>query len=165
MIETLIFGLLATVAVVPALFVVTLKNVFHCALLLTVSLLGVAGLYAFMAADFVFTVQLLVYAGGVMVILLFVVLLSGKPSDWQTAAVNERSWLAALAAVIVFVGLAVIAIEWPVTPATLVTEPTSAKLGQLLLTDMMIPFEVISLVLVAALVGAVYFSVKDHNPS
>lgn len=163
MISTFIFGLLAIVTIVPAIFVVSIRNVLHAALLLTVSLLGVAGLYAFLAADFVFTVQLLVYAGGIMVILLFVVLLSGKVSDWQTAAVNEQSWLAAIAAVLVLVGLGVIAIEWSGAPAELVTENTSAKLGHLLLNEMVIPFEVVSLLLVSALVGAVYFSAKRKS--
>src|SRR5437899_954982 len=100
MMETFIFWLLAAVTIVPAVLVVSLKNVFHCALLLIVSLLGVAGFYAMLAADFVFTVQLLVYAGGIMVILLFVILLSGKPSDWKGAQVNENAWLAGLAALV-----------------------------------------------------------------
>jgi NADH:ubiquinone oxidoreductase subunit 6 (subunit J) len=163
MIETSIFFILAAMTVIPAVLVVSLKNVFHCALFLTLSLLGVAGLYAFMAADFVFTVQLLVYAGGVMVIMLFVVLLSGKPSDWKEAQVNEKAWLAFLAALFVCVGLIVLVSQWPIPPQALVTEATAAKLGQLLLTKMVLPFEVISLVLVAALVGAVYFSVKKQS--
>jgi NADH-quinone oxidoreductase subunit J len=164
MISTVIFFFLAAVTIIPALMVVTMKNVFHCALLLTLSLLGVGGFYAFLAADFVFTVQLLVYAGGVMVILLFVVLLSGKPSDWQAAQVNEHAWLAAIAALVVLAGFSVIALQWPAAPVMPVNEATTAKLGKMLLTDLVVPFEVVSLLLVAALVGAVYFSVK-RRPS
>lgn len=158
-----IFSFLTILTVVPAVLVVTLKNVFHCALFLTLSLLGVAGFYAFLAADFVFTVQLLVYAGGVMVILLFVVLLSGKPSDWKDSQVNEHVWLALLATLVVFAGLSVVVLGWPIASVAPVNEVTSAKLGQLLLTDLVLPFEAISLVLVAALVGAVYFSVKKQS--
>src|SRR6185503_19002233 len=65
-IQTAIFFLLALVTVVPAFFVVSLKNVFHSALFLILSMVGVAGLYAMLAADFLFAVQLLVYAGGIM---------------------------------------------------------------------------------------------------
>ena len=55
---------------IPALLVVLVKNVFHSALWLVLSLLGVAGIYAMLAADFLFAVQLMVYAGGIMVILI-----------------------------------------------------------------------------------------------
>src|SRR5947207_2092782 len=96
MVESIIFYFLAAVVIVPAIRVVSVRNVFHAALWLIVSLGGVAGIYALLAADFLFAVQLLVYVGGVMVLLLFVVLLSGKPSDWAGRQVNEKAWLAAL---------------------------------------------------------------------
>lgn len=163
MIQTFIFSVLAILTIVPAVLVVTLKNVFHSALFLIMSLIGVAGFYAMLAADFVFTVQILVYAGGVMVILLFVVLLSGKPSDWQGAQVNEKAWLAGLASLVVLSALVATILDWP--GATQLAEPkvTSAQLGQLFMNEMILPFEVISLVLVAALVGAVYFSSRKQS--
>ncbi len=163
MVESFIFYLLATVTIVPAILVVTLRNVFHCALFLILSLMGVAGFYAMLGADFVFTVQLLVYAGGVMVILLFVILLSGKPSDWVGSQVNERAWLALLAAVVVLTALGAVIYQWPFLVQKVAPQVTSARLGQLLLTDMILPFEVISLVLVAAMVGAIYFSAKKQS--
>lgn len=160
MIEIFIFYFLAALIIIPAILVVSLKNVFHSALFLILSLVGVAGFYAMLGADYVFTVQLLVYAGGVMVILLFVVLLSGKPSDWKGAQVNEQAWLSALAAIVVLAALSAVIWQWPfiIQPAS--QEVTSARLGKLLLTDMLLPFEIISLVLVASLVGAVYFTAK-----
>jgi len=150
--------------VVPAVFVVTVKNVFHCALWLIVSLLGVAGIYAMLAADFLFAVQLLVYVGGVMVLLLFVVLLSGKPSDWIGRQVNEKTWLAALFSGFLVAAVGSVVAGWPISSSA-VAQPavTTRGLGHLLLTDMLLPFEFISLVLIAALVGAVYFSVRKTS--
>ena len=161
MIEAIIFGFLAATVVIPALLVVTVKNVFHSALWLIVSLTGVAGLYAFMAADFLFAVQLLVYVGGVMVLLLFVVLLSGKPSDWTGRQTNEKTWLAALFSGFLIASISSVVAGWGISssaPANATV--TTAGLGQLLLTDMLLPFEVISIILIAALAGAIFFSVK-----
>lgn len=161
MIETAIFGFLAALVVVPAFFVVTVKNVFHCALWLIVSLLGVAGIYAMLAADFLFAVQLLVYVGGVMVVLLFVVLLSGKPSDWTGRQVSEKTWLAALFSGFLVAAIGSVIASWPMSAAPSAhPEPTTGGLGKLLLTEMVLPFEFVSIVLIAALVGAIYFSVK-----
>lgn len=161
--EAAIFTLLAVVTLVPAVLVVTVKNVFHAALWLIASLLGVAGFYAMLAADFLFAVQLMVYAGGIMVILLFVILLSGKPSDWAIRQLSENAWAAGVFAAC-FIALLVSALyHWPVLSH--VSEPvaTTGELGLLLLKDLVLPFEVIGLVLVAAMIGAVYFSVKRSD--
>ena len=160
MIETAIFFILALMVVAPAVLVVTVKNVFHSALWLIVSLTGVAGIYAMLAADFLFAVQLLVYVGGVMVLLLFVVLLSGKPSDWTGRQVNEKTLFAGLIAGFLVASVGSVIAAWPMVVAQAPTNVTTGGLGHLLLTDMLLPFEVISLVLIAALAGAVYFSVK-----
>ena len=71
MIEKIVFTLLAFMTLVPALLVVTLRNVFHAALWLIVSLTGVAGLFALAGSDFLFVAQLLVYSGGILILLLF----------------------------------------------------------------------------------------------
>lgn len=163
MIESVIFYFLAALVLVPALLVVALKNVFHCALYLVASLFGVAGLYAFLAADFLFAVQLLVYVGGIMVVLLFVVLLSGKPSDWKIPQLNEKAWAAALYALFFVVAITTVVLQWPIQSAVRPAPLTTGRLGEMLLKDMILPFEVISLVLVAALVGAIYFSSKKPS--
>lgn len=161
--SAVIFSLLAIMTVVPALFVVTVKNVFHAALWLIVSLLGVAGLYAFMAADFLFAVQVLVYAGGVMVVLLFVILLSGRPSDWAGRQSNDTSWGAALFSVFFVVALSSALTTWAISPVEFKPQPTTGPLGLLLLNEMVLPFEVISIVFVAALIGAIHFSTRKPS--
>ena len=163
MMEKIVFGLLAGTAVLSALLVVTMKNVFHAALLLIVALLGVGGLYAMLAADFLFAVQLLVYAGGVMVILLFVVLLSGKPSDWSVPQMNEKALGAGVFSALFFAIIVAVLRTWPMSAETAPARPTTGELGTLFLTEMLLPFEVISLVLVAALVGAIFFSSRKSS--
>ena len=163
MLETAIFYALAALVIVPAILVVTVRNVFHGALWLILSLSGVAALYAMLAADFLFAVQLLVYVGGVMVVLLFVVLLSGKPSDWAGRQVNEKAWAAGLFSLFLAAALVSAILRWPIVSAALPARATTGPLGALLLNEMVLPFEFISLVLVAALVGAVYFSVRKRT--
>lgn len=163
MIETAIFYLVAGSVVLPAIFVVTTKNVFHSALWLVLSLCGVAGLYAMLAADFLFAVQLLVYVGGVMVLLLFVVLLSGKPSDWAGRQVNDKAWAAAFFSIFLVAALSSVVISWPMMVQDAPATATTGRLGKLLVNEMVLPFEVVSLVMVAALVGAIYFSVKKQS--
>ncbi len=163
--ETFFFCLLSAIVIIPAVLVVTMKNVFHSALWLIVSLVGVAGVYAMLAADFLFAVQLLVYVGGVMVLLLFVVLLSGKPADWAGKQFNEKSWAAALFSLFLIAAIGSTVAVWPMVIQMKEPVPTTAGLGKLLLTDMLLPFELISFVLVAALIGAIYFSVRKSSES
>jgi len=158
MIEKIIFGLLSVMVLVPALMVVTLKNILHGALFLVLSLTGVAGLFAMLGADFLFVAQILLYAGGIMVVLLFVILLSGSPKDWVVRQFNEQ-WLAAFLISGVFVSLLAYLFRFlPEGPPLDQPVPTTAALGLVLLRDMVLPFEAVALLLLAALVGAVLFT-------
>jgi NADH-quinone oxidoreductase subunit J len=159
-VSDVIFYFLAVLVLVPALLVVTTKNVFHSALWLILSLSGVAGMYAMLAADFLFAVQLLVYIGGVMILLLFAILLSGKPSDWEGRQVNGLAWAASLLSAVIGAALIGVIQEWPAVVVAKDPQTTTGPLGQLLVGGMILPFEVISLVLVSALIGAIYFSLK-----
>jgi NADH-quinone oxidoreductase subunit J len=161
MIQNVVFCLLAAMTLVPALLVVTVRNVFHAALYLVLSLTGVAGLFAMMGADFLFVSQLLVYSGGILILLLFVVLLSGRREDWVERQLNAQ-WMGALLVSAAFTALLALMMK-KMPAAEIATEamPTTAALGLLLLKDMLLPFEAVSFVLLAALVGAVHFSQKD----
>jgi len=162
-IQTIVFYLLAAVVVIPAVLVVSAKNVFHSALFLILSLVGVAGIYALLAADFLFAVQLLVYAGGIMVLLLFVVLLSGRPSDWAIAQINEKALGAALFCAFLMGLLGYTIWKWTFDIVSVEPKLTTRGLGELLVGPMILPLEVVALVMVAALIGAVYFSSKKMS--
>ena len=158
-----VFYSLAAITVVSALLVVTLRNVLHSALFLGLSLLGVAGLFASMGADFLFAAQILIYVGGVSVLILFGVLLAARASELVMRQTNDQVLAAAgvclvsLAAVIYY--LKPFRGVLPATPAA----PTTAALGTLLLNQWAVPFELISLVLLASLAGAILFSKTEPN--
>ena len=158
LLSSIVFYALAAVAVGSALWVVTARNVFHSALALTVTLSAVAALFALMGADFLAASQILVYVGGVMIIMLFVVMLSQQPLDALRRQTNEQWLWGALFAIAVACALILHFGEAykSITEAAPLA-PTSAAIGKLLLGDMVIPFEAVSLVLLAALVGAVLF--------
>lgn len=165
MFEAIVFFLLSGVVLGSALCTVLMRNVLHSALFLGLSLAGVAGIFATLSADFLFGAQILIYVSGIAVLILFVVLLSGRASDLLVRQVNEQ-WFAA-AAVCALIGWAVLRVVEPFTATrgTGPMEPTTEALGRLLLGDLAFPFELVSIVLLAALVGAVYFTQTDREPS
>jgi NADH:ubiquinone oxidoreductase subunit 6 (subunit J) len=95
-----------------------------------------------------------------MVVLLFVVLLSGKPSDWAGVQVNDKALGAALFSVFFVVIIITAILNWPMTIVASEPQVTTGRLGELFMSGMVLPLEVISLVLVVALVGAIFFSSK-----
>lgn len=159
LLSTGVFYAFAVLTIVFSLVVVTSRNVFHSAIALTVTLSMVAGLFALLGADFLAGAQVLVYVGGIMIIMLFVVMLSQQPADALKRQRNEQWFWALLFAIAIGAHLVQSFRKFfgPVTgnPGMV---PTSSSIGRLLLGDMVIPFEAVSLVLLAALVGAVVFS-------
>ena len=139
---------------VGALWVVTLENLFRAALSLGVVLLGVAALFLLLEAEFLAFVQILVYVGAILILVVFAIMLTSriqKPSFINTARPR-------LPAIVASVGLC--AVLMSTTPAlvgsaSLAPSIPLPQLGQELVTTLVLPFEVISLVFVAALVGAI----------
>lgn len=157
-VNAIAFGLLALAAVGGALGVLASHNVVHAAFWLLELMLAVAGLFLLLSAEFLALVQVLVYAGAVSVLLLFVVMLTLRRRE-DAVRPLDASWpAAALAAVfggMVFVALARFT---PVVAEMPATAPDTAAIGMRLFTDWVLPFEVASLVLLVALVGAVWWS-------
>ena len=142
-----------------ALAVVTARNIFYGAMALIAALTVVAGLFVLLGADFLAAAQVLVYVGGIMIIMLFVIMLSQQPRD-KIQGQTVRGWelVAGIFGSLVIAaslarGFRVFA--EPIAGHEIV--PTSASLGRLLLGEMLLPFEAVSLILLAALVGAVLF--------
>jgi NADH-quinone oxidoreductase subunit J len=161
---TLIFAGMAALLIGLSLVVVTARSVFRGAIALTAALGVVAGLFALLGADFVAASQLLIYVGGIMIIMLFVVMLSQRPRDHLDRQTNDQwLWGGAFALAVTSALVLQFRALYRGVFATTVPEPTTASIGRLLLGDMLIPFEAVSLVLLAALVGAVYFGVKKEQ--
>ncbi len=158
MIESAIFYGSAAVTLVSALLVVTLRNTVHAALFLGLTLAGVGGLFAGLGADFLFAAQIMIYVGGIAILVIFVVMLMGRASDLNLRQVNDQ-WLAGLLICgVTLAGLLRVFSVFSRTDHLAPPEPTTAPLGRLLMSDLAVPFELISLVLIAALLGAVFFS-------
>ncbi|NNN06901.1 MAG: NADH-quinone oxidoreductase subunit J [Elusimicrobia bacterium] len=161
MLEHIVFYSLSAVVLLSALAVVTLKNTVHSSLMLGLSLAGVAGLYAALGADFLFAAQIMVYVSGIAVLVMFVVMLLGRASDLHLRQVNEY-WVAALAVCgVASVGLLRLAGARSATFAAAAAQPGTRIIGRLFLGEYLLPFELISLLLLAALLGAVFFTHKE----
>ena len=159
--EHIVFLSLSALVIVSALTVVLMRNVMHSALALGLALAGVAGLFASLGADFLFGAQILIYVSGIAVLILFVVLLSGRASDFVLRQVNEQWAAGAVVCGILLWGL--VSLYKPLLNAAAPAEPTTLSLGNLLLGDLAVPFELISLVLLASLVGAILFSRPEEE--
>ena len=157
-----IFYLIAAITVGSAAMVAFSRNIIYSAFSLLGTFAGVAAIYVFLGADFVAAVQVLIYVGGILVLILFAVMLTHRITDVQITnrAVGR---IPALAVVGVLVFLLVQTIrETPWQKAKEVTfSPTTAKIGDLFLQNYLLPFELASLVLLAALIGAVVLSRKE----
>lgn len=161
--EQLVFWCLAGVTLVSALAVVILRNVLHSALFLGLALAGVAGLFASLGADFLFAAQLLVYVTGVAVLVLFVVMLSGRASELHLRQINDH-WAGALMVCAGLLwGLWRIVSLYRGVRAQGAVRPTTAEIGRLFLGDFAVPFELISVILIVALIGAVLFTRPEEE--
>lgn len=156
--EQIAFYSLSAVVLIPALLVVLLRNAVHSALFLGLSLAGVGGVFALLGADLLFGGQILVYVTGIAVLIMFCVMLLGRTSDLHLRQIN-RQWAAGLMlCALSGVGLFHVLRSYSKTVSKTAAAPTTRGIGGLMMGDYAVPFELISIVLLAALLGAVFFS-------
>jgi NADH-quinone oxidoreductase subunit J len=157
-----VFFLFATMAVLGAAGTAISKNLVYSAFALLASLFGVAALFAWLSADYLAITQLIVYVGGILVLFLFAVMLTNKITDVKGSnpVVGEKP--AALVSLGLFGLLAYVAVktEWPTLPQPTYRE-TTETIGDALLSTYLLPFEILSVVILAALVGAVIMARKE----
>jgi NAD(P)H-quinone oxidoreductase subunit 6 len=161
-IVVVVFYLLAAVTVISALGVALSNNVVYSAFSLMGTLLGVAGLFVLLGADFLGVVQLLVYVGGILVLTLFAVMLTHRIADVHVSnrAVGRLPAVVIVAAVFLWMVYVAGQATWATKPVAAV-EPTTYGIGNAFLTTYILPFEIASVVLLAALIGAVVVSRKE----
>jgi NAD(P)H-quinone oxidoreductase subunit 6 len=154
-----IFYVVAAVTVGSAILVATMPNIIYSAVALLFTLAGVAGLYVLASADFLAATQILVYVGGILVLILFAVFLSNRISDVRISNPARFRLPAALICLALFGILSYTAVStaYVVKPDP-VYAPTTAEIGELLMTRYLLPFEVASVLLLAALIGAALLS-------
>lgn len=158
-----LFYLFAFVIIVAAILVVSLRNIFHCALMLILCLFGVAAIYLLLQADFIAAVQVLIYVGAIAVLMIFAVMLTSRITSKVLRQQNEQVPVAIIvAAVFVIVALYATAKSiWNLQDAS-VPAASVKTLGELLMTTYVLPFEIVSVVLLAALIGAIVIAKRDR---
>jgi len=161
-VSTAVFYLVVAITLGSAMIVAFSRNIIYSAFSLLGTFAGVAGIYIFLGADFVAAVQVLIYVGGILVLVLFAVMLTHRITDVEiTNRAAGRIPALIVVGVLVYL-LAQTVRETPWTKAKeIVFAATTAKIGDLLLDTYLLPFELASLVLLAALIGAVVISRKE----
>jgi len=152
-VQLALFTIVAIFTLGGALGVVATRNVVHAALFLLLSLLGAAGAYLLLFAEFLALVQVLIYGGAIIIVVLFAVMLT-RSSEYPRITDNKQWPLAAVAAAAVGVVLGAAFLDNNI-PETAPNSPAFADLANSLFTAWAIPFEVASLVLLVALIGAI----------
>jgi NADH-quinone oxidoreductase subunit J len=160
--RNIVFLVISLVMVGSAVRVVSSPNVVHAALMLVVTLAGSAALFVMLGAEFVAWTVVLVYIGAVIVLFLFGIMITRAPTGRDTVRLDhERRWPAALIALAMFV-----TISWATTVTfedALISDGVSrtADLGSVLFSRYVIPFEAVSFVLLAALIGGIVLARQD----
>jgi len=162
---TATFAILAILTVASALAAMSLRNLVHCALALTVTFAGLAAFYLQLDAQFVGFAQILVYIGAVAILIVFAILLT-RGGDESSRGVFSSSWAGGLVvAVIVFAILTKTILSRSVQKSSPPPPPqaTVHQIGDLLMTKYILPLEVVGLLLTAALIGAVIIALKEKE--
>ena len=152
--EASVFWVLAILTVGSAAVVVLSRQLIYSAFALLFTFFGVAGLYVLLGADFLAAAQLLVYVGGILVLLLFGVMLTHKIYDLDLRTETTQLAPGVIVAVGLFVILASTAVRTQWMGASRPPAPTTAEIGRLFLGQYLLPFEAASVLLLVALIGA-----------
>ena len=160
--ETIAFWFLAITLVGSALAVVLSKNLFHAVLWLALALTGTAGVFLLLEAEFLAAVQLLLYAGGIVTIVVFAIVVTERLVGERISQTNRRITggaivsLGVLSLIVSTIGKSPLAMT-----RVPITHDLTKALGETVLTQFVLPFELLALLMVAALLGAIYFARPD----
>lgn len=159
----IIFYGFAVLVISSAIVVAFSKNIIHSAFALLLTFFGVAGLYVFLAADFLAAAQVLIYVGGILVLLLFAVMLTHKISDVKLSNPATKPLVAGPIVLVILIGLiwVFISTDWSVKEVA--TAPTVKDIGKAIMGRYLLPFEAASALLLAALIGAAFLARPPRN--
>ena len=160
--------MLAALTLISALLAVTTRQIFRAAIFLLFSLIGVAGLYFWLQYEFIAAVQIVVYVGGITVLIIFSIFLTQQAGEKMPKQQIGKQVFSAMAA---FCGFAFIMLQlykhsFTATTATAL-EPSVVNIGNGMLGveqgGYALPFEVVSILLLAALIGCIVIALKEKN--
>jgi NADH-quinone oxidoreductase subunit J len=157
-----IFYILAAIMIGAAVMVVSIKNIFHSALFLVLCFFSVAGIYVLLEAEFLAAVQVLIYVGAITILMIFAIMLTHKLYSAKIRQSNEQviPGLIIVGALLVATIFALGSTAWKLSFETAPVQST-VGVGKLLLTKYVLPFEIVSVVLLTALIGAVIIARRE----
>ena len=159
-----VFAIIGAVTIAAAVAAMSLRNLVHCALALTVAFAGLAAAYLQLGAQFVGFTQILVYIGAVAILIVFAILLTRGAEPQQ--AIVSSGWLAGVAVTVAVLGVLVYAIAKSSVTQNAVpaqTNVTVQQIGDALMNKFVLPLEVVGVLLTAALIGAVIIAMKEEG--
>jgi len=159
----LLFYVIAAVSIVSGAGVAFSRSIIYAALSLLGALLGIGALFIFLSADYVAVSQLLIYIGGVLVLILFAVMLTSKIGDKShtNPSIGVLPGIGLTVALIAVLGYVATKTPWISNPNAPNPAQTARTIGDVFLKEYLLPFEVSSLVLLATLIGAVVVARKE----
>ena len=172
MLELVLFYIFAAIAVVSAILVITQHNVVHSAAFLGATLFAVAGIFLTLHAEFLAGVQVIVYVGGILVLFVFVIMLISVERAVHERQYN-RQWVVALITSVILIGEIgyglyrgkdSLVLPTAIPPVSAVVAGNSEQVGTSLYTSYLLPFEIASILLLVAIVGAVVLA-KRRTPA
>lgn len=164
-----IFVVLSAFTLIAGIMVVTVKNIIHSALWLIASFFTVAALYLLMEAEFLAIVQVLVYVGAISILVLFAIMLTRHVTGEGVRQLYQRWWVALLVSAALFGVLIVPTVfnyAWnvvPVDPAQPIGISSAVEIGTAFMREYLLPFEVASVLLLVALIGAIVIAFEERS--
>jgi NADH-quinone oxidoreductase subunit J len=158
--DHILFGFFALLAVASAILMITRRNIVHSAVFLITALLATAGIFLQLQAEFLFVTQIILYVGGIMVLFVFVIMLVNLDVSMRQVQFNHQKWVAIILAAVLgaqfffALWLGRSALRLPARADVLPLKNTEA-VGQALFQRYMLPFEIASILLLVAMIGAV----------
>ncbi|MDO8489584.1 MAG: NADH-quinone oxidoreductase subunit J [Candidatus Omnitrophota bacterium] len=162
MIEKYQLYILIAIMLFSAMGVVGVKNVFHCALLLGLALLSIAGIYLLLGAEFLAAVQMFVYIGGILTLIIFAIMFTKNLSDKNIRQTNQQKPTAFFISAFILVAMVAAILKTPLPEHVGVSKITdTASIGRVFFLDYVLAFEILSIILLVALVGAITLAKKE----
>jgi len=160
----MVFWFFVVLTIVSAISVVLNKNLIYAAISLLLTFLGVASMYVFLWADFMAGTQVLIYIGGILILLLFGIMLTHKIDSVRISHSSVQKGVGAMVVLALFIGLfwMVKVTPWKIEESREQVQ-TVNDIGTLLMTDFLLPFEVASVLLLGALIGAAVLARKENG--
>lgn len=165
-VDDALFAALGTLMIVSALLVVTMRDIIRCGLAMIVCFLSLAGIYVIVGAPLVAAAQVIVYIGAISVLILFAIMLTQSKAAPASLVFQTQAAPAAVAAIVlvVLITLGISATNWG--EVTVRVRLATETLARILFRDYVLPFEVVSVLLLAAVVGGVFIAKReDDGPS